>query len=62
MLTDVIGAIIGFIGVSLLSYAGYLVSPELGFAVCGAACLTFSFLLSRANAYAKAQGNKKGQS
>jgi len=58
MLKDIISTTIGFTGVILISFGAYLVLPAAGYIVAGTSLMLFSFLMSRATAYNRAQGKK----
>jgi hypothetical protein len=53
MLTDIFSAMVGLIGILLLSYGAYIYTPAAGYIVLGFALTAFSFLLSRASAFNK---------
>jgi hypothetical protein len=59
MLTDFISVFIGIVGILLLSYGTYLISPEYGFITLGSSFTLFSFLLSRVNAINEFKNKKR---
>lgn len=58
MLKDIFSMIMGWLGLVLLSYGAWLLTPALGFACLGAALMAYSFLLARSNAYVKTKVDK----
>ena len=60
MLKDITSALIGFIGIALISYGAWLFCPALGFIAFGTFLTVWSLLMARSTAAAKYQ-NRKGE-
>lgn len=60
MLKDLISALIGLIGIALVSFGAWLFKPAVGYIVLGIFLITWSMLMARSTAYANAQ-QKKGK-
>ena len=58
MLKDIIGALIGIIGIFLIAYGAWLIYQPLGFVVLGLALIAYSYLIARAAAFKNATQKK----
>ena len=61
IISSVVSSLIGFLGVGLIAYGGYLIFPAAGFIVVGLSLLLFSFLLSRAIAFGRVVAKQSGK-